>query len=150
MDNSFTSVNTQDVFTRKIIPKMKNEHTNSNFPFTCKGLHVVNLNVQHFLPKYDELKFHIMSQANSIDIIGFCETFLTENTSDAIIRIPNYVFERKDRKDKKGGGILLYVKNNIRYKRRLDLESEYLESVWIEVFSKNKTVFNMFRVSSAG
>ena len=57
------------------------------------------------------MKCHIMSEANSIDIIGFCETFLSENTSDASIIIPNFLFERKDRKDKKGGGILLYIKD---------------------------------------
>ena len=80
------------------------------FPFAYKGLNVVNLNIQHFLPKYDEIKYHILSEANSIDIFGLCETFLTDTVSDASINIPNYVFERKDRKNKKGEGYYCILK----------------------------------------
>ena len=48
-------------------------------------------------------------------------------------------FERKDRDqcDKiatdNGGGILMYIANHVTYTRRTDFESQYIESIWIEV-----------------
>ena len=32
-----------------------------------------------------------------------------------------------------GGGVLVYVSNKIDYKRREDIESEEIESIWIEI-----------------
>ena len=40
---------------------------------------------------------------------------------------------RKDRTENKGGGILVYAKENINCKRRNDLESNELEHIWLEV-----------------
>ena len=41
--------------------------------------------------------------------------------------------ERKDRVNDRYGGVILYVKEGIRYKRRDDLEIRGIESIWIEV-----------------
>ena len=40
-----------------------------------RGLHVINLNIQHILPKLNELKL-ILQQTRSVSILGLCETFL--------------------------------------------------------------------------
>ena len=51
-----------------------------------------------------------------------------------MVQHKNYVTERKDRlSGKSGGGILCYVRENIQYKRRLDLETD-LELIWLEIF----------------
>ena len=47
---------------------------------------------------------------------------------------------RKDRPDNAYGGVIIYVKNNIPCKRRTDLEVDGVESVWLEIRLKNKTV----------
>ena len=42
-----------------------------------------------------------------------------------MVQHKNYVTERKDRlSGKSGGGILCYVRENIQYKRRSDLETD--------------------------
>ena len=61
----------------------KNAHLSSSYTlcnpehlqFNAKGLHVVNLNIQHFLPKFDEII--ILHENRLIDIFGFSESFLT-------------------------------------------------------------------------
>jgi hypothetical protein len=39
----------------------------------------------------------------------------------------------KDRNGKIGGGIIMYVNKSVEAKRRLDLESNDTESIWIEI-----------------
>ena len=58
---------------------------------------------------------------NSSNILGLCETFLTDIISDQDLIIQNYTFERKDRKMRKGGGLLVYISNKLPYTRRYDL-----------------------------
>jgi hypothetical protein len=111
-----------------------------NFGFSGTGLTIANLNIQHLLPKLDELKCHL-SQTSSPKILGLCETFLHDNIKNNELQIKNYKFERKDRKVKKGGGIITYINEGIVYKRRYDLEINDIESIWIQIFCKNRKSF---------
>ena len=54
--------------------------------------------------------------------------------------------ERKDRIGDKYGGVILYVKDTIVYKRRLDLEPNRLECLWIEIKLSNsrKVLYGVF------
>ena len=119
---------------------------NSEIPFKHRGIHVVNLNIRHVKPKLDELK--IMFENNKcIDVFGICETFLNETVDDKLLTMNGYRFERKDRREcnpvslNKGGGILIYISNNLNYSRRNDLESHEIESVWLEIELKNSKPF---------
>ena len=49
-----------------------------------------------------------------------------------------YKTERKDRQDKCGGGILLYINKEYKYVRRNDLERDDLEVMWIELKVGNR------------
>jgi hypothetical protein len=101
--------------------------TNSEFGFTFKGLHISLLNIQHLLPKLDEVKL-LLNQENSVNIFGLCETFLTSSVSNDDLNIYGFVFERKDRCVKSGGGILVYLSDDIPFIRRTDLESNDIEN----------------------
>ncbi|XP_052778434.1 uncharacterized protein LOC128215865 [Mya arenaria] len=102
------------------------------FMFDKKGVRCAHLNVCHLLPKLEEIKYHLC-QSYSPNILGLCETFLHADINDNMLQVKNYTFERKDREHKKGGGILVYVNNNIQYRRRLDLEVNDIESIWLEI-----------------
>ena len=64
------------------------------------------------LPKLDEIKLHL-NYEHSSDILGLCETFLTDVISDQDLYINKYTFERKDRIGRKGGGLLVYLSNSL-------------------------------------
>ena len=88
-------------------------NNNLNMRYLSKGLHFCNLNIQHIIPKLDELRI-VMATENCPDILGLCETFLNPIISNNQVRIEGYDFLRKDRADiqnKTGGGILLYFRN---------------------------------------
>jgi exonuclease III len=58
------------------------------------------------------------------DILGVSETWLNSQLKDTdIAKEEEYKIHRKDRVNKKGGGVMLLVKANIRSKRRKDLEN---------------------------
>ena len=48
--------------------------------------------------------------------------------------------ERKDRVGDHHGGVILYVKGTIFYKRREDLEISGVENIWIELANNHKCI----------
>ena len=116
---------------------------NSNLTFKSKGLHFCNLNVHHIVPKIDELRIS-MAHDNCPDIFGLCETFLTDSISDDQIAIDGYDILRKDRSEtqkKAGGGVVLYYRKAINCKRRHEIESSKLETLWAEITLPNAKPF---------
>ena len=82
----------------------------------------------------------------------YAKTFLNKNIDDKTINIDGYKIERKDRDlitslpTDIGGGILMYIV------QRHDLETEDIESVWIEVKIKQSNSFlvcSVYRPPSA-
>ena len=116
--------------------------------FEHRGLHVANVNICHIKPKLDEIKL-LLSSSTKVDILGLCETFLDDKTDDDILHIQGFNFERKDRSllkqgtlnTKRGCGVVVYIADHIKYKRRSDLESSEVESIWLEITLKNTKPF---------
>ncbi|CAC5394341.1 unnamed protein product [Mytilus coruscus] len=111
-----------------------------------KGIKLTCHNVQHILPKIDEIRsnFESLGKTQRPDIIGMCETFLNTKKckrDSNEINIPGYSNERKDRENSKGGGWIVYFDNDIKYERMTLLESENIETVWFKIFPKHKESF---------
>ena len=67
------------------------------------------------------------------EVIGIVETWATESVNDAELSIEGYNMFRKDR-GIRGGGLILYIKNNIRARVNGELTtSEFAESLWCDV-----------------
>ena len=88
------------------------------------------------MPKMDEIKLLLNSKC-TVNILGLCETFLDSSVSNDLLHIDGFEFERKDRDGRSGGGILMYIANDINYKRRCDIESGIIETIWTEIQIKN-------------
>ena len=83
------------------------------------NLSIVHYNVQSIFQKLDVLN----AELNDFDILCFSETWLNAsiNTEDLLLQS----FNRPESKDRAGdthGGVMLYVKEGLHYKRRDDLE----------------------------
>ena len=89
----------------------------------------------------DEFRF-VLSQSFEYDIISISETWLTESASNesSDLYLPNYTILRKDRQilNSRGGGVAFYVSNNIKAVPRLDLSSDTIELLWLEITTNNK------------
>lgn len=72
-----------------------------------------------------------------IHIFGITETHLNDVTDSSLFSVDGYTFIRKDRMTGIGGGVGCFIRSDIDWQRRSDLESPEIESIWIEVFQKN-------------
>ena len=69
------------------------------------------------------------------------ETWLRNNVHQiAHIQIPGYSFAFKNRGEKRGGGVAVYLREELKYKERTDLMrlEPSVEHIWIEISGKNK------------
>ena len=102
------------------------------------NLIVLHLNIRSLLSHQHELNQLIREteKKNSrIDIILLCETFLSKNTHN-MVSVNGYTHLCNYRKEKKGGGVSILVRDGIAYRRRqyLDVFQEgHTESIFTEV-----------------
>ncbi len=52
---------------------------------------------------------------------------------DAEIHIANYCLLRSDR-NRKGGGVCAYIRSDVVFKERKDLDSAAIEAIWLDIF----------------
>ena len=117
-----------------------------------KGLHIAHMNVRSLLGghKFDALKHQIRS--SGIEVFSVSESWLTEAIPDKSIEIQGYSSVRWDRSwndlehgnsqiPKRGGGLMCYVKDEIKYSdtkyKNLNVSCKDLEMLWIKLCLKN-------------
>ena len=73
-------------------------------------------------------------------LIGITETWLQE--ADCFFNIDNYSFLAHGREAKRGGGVALYIDNDLDFKCRadLDLNTAHFESIFVEINNFNKNI----------
>ena len=96
---------------------------------SIKGVRIMCLNIYSILKHFDEIK--IFLDEKKPHIMGLNETKLDSSIGDDELSIEGYSLVRKDR-NTHGGGVELYVHNDIPFIKRLDLACE-LESISTEV-----------------
>ncbi|MES9882038.1 MAG: reverse transcriptase family protein, partial [Sedimenticola sp.] len=87
------------------------------------------------MTKFDEVKIMLTSPENeSLHIFGLSETKLKDNKNTSTFRINGFQMPfRKDNYANAGGGLLVYVRNGLNAKRRLDLELFEISCIWLEI-----------------
>ena len=76
-------------------------------------------------------------------LIAVTETWLKPNYSESIVNLPGYSFISNPRIQTQGGCVEFYVKDNLVYSTRLDLnrmEEKFFKSLFIDVKFINKTI----------
>ena len=73
---------------------------------------------------------------NNVDVFSLSETHIQSNSpldNDNLYNIPGYKFLKVNRENGGGGGVAMYISENISFIRRKDLETNLTESLWIEI-----------------
>ena len=105
---------------------------------------MLNANIRSLYSKFESLKDFLRESDMNFNIIGLVETWLKDRPHE-YFEIDGYNLELTNRQNKRGGGVCLYVDENINYKVRNDLNEikhpEYTESLFIEIEqSKSKNI----------
>ena len=111
---------------------------NNSFNAILNSFHhlsFVQYNVQSIYNKLDILSAELLE----FDIMAFTETWLHPGIPNEDLRVATYQTpERKDRNENPHGGVLIYIKDNIHYIRRHDLEIPGTECIWVEIVMNHK------------
>ena len=106
----------------------------------------LHLNIQSLVPKLDL----ITAEYTDFDMLSFSESWLNHSHKDESLKLSNYQTPfRKDRgPNKSGGGVILYVKDNINVSRRDDLDFDDLEGIWVQIKINGKQIlFGIFYIT---
>ena len=97
------------------------------------------LNARSIINKKTEL--NIMVDDIKLNIIGITESWVTNDITHAELGLEGYVMFRKDRIGRRGGGVLLYIKDNIpAYEVQLQEEADCNEAIWCNLVTGHTTV----------
>lgn len=102
-----------------------------------KGLKILHQNVNGLLSKLNHIKVLLHDSGKNIHALGITESKLNGSVSDAEINIEGYVNVRKDRNTGPGGGVCLFLRDDLNWQRRTDLEAVENESIWVELLIKH-------------
>ena len=103
--------------------------TNTWQPFKIRGLHIMHLNINSLLNKIHELRS--IAQKSNPTVIGITESKIDNTVLDSEVDIDGYSIIRCDR-TRNGGGVLMYINNNVSYKERANFSKE-IENVFVDI-----------------
>ena len=102
---------------------------NLGIPVT-RGFKIASINLASLYKNIDQLRIYMLSK--TVDILAINETRLDSSIQNGEVSIPGYTLERKDR-NRNGGGVALYIRDSINYKRLIDLPDDNIELISIQV-----------------
>ena len=94
-----------------------------------RGIKLVHQNIRGLLSKKDILETLF---TNEKFIITLSETHIASVNSE-LFQIPGFKFVQKNRIAGEGGGVAMYLSDDLKWKRRTDLETDEIECIWVEV-----------------
>ena len=119
--------------TDKPITKSPKNMSEASYRYVC-------LNARSIVNKKNEL--NIMVEDIDSHIIGITESWANTDITDAELGLTGYVMFRRDRIGRRGGGVVLYVKESIQaHEIKLEREADYDEAVWY------KNSFRKFKIN---
>ena len=102
------------------------------------NLSFIHYNIQSVFAKL----YILLAELIGFDILAFTETWLNPSIDSEDLSLISFNKpERSDRIGDSHGGVMLYIKTGIYYKRRADLEIRDIESIWIELVNNHKHIF---------
>lgn len=101
-----------------------------------KGLKILHLNANGILSKLEQIRILLTETNRNAHVLKITETHLDTSVPDSLISISGYTNTRRDRSNGPGGGLCIYIRNDLNWQRRYDLEKDEIEMVVIEIFIK--------------
>ena len=86
---------------------------------------------------YNKLsEIRIITRETNPAVLSITESWLDESHTMESVSIEGYNTVRRDRKTH-AGGVLMYVRSDLTYNHRQDLQNDDLEDLWIELLLKH-------------
>lgn len=92
---------------------------------------IIHFNCRSLVKHIDEMRL-IFKDSTPV-FIAITEMWLNDSISDTEVEIEGYKIERLDRKQRRGGGVVLYLLDSLKFTRRRDLEEQHFEAIWVQL-----------------
>lgn len=112
---------------------------NNIFTNTSNCFSTLHFNIRSLKKNFADFNEYLSTINFSFSAIALSETWLNESTND-IYSIPGYTFVSSYRKNKRGGGVGIFIKSSFEYKLRPDLQpssQDVIESIFVELIQPN-------------
>ena len=105
------------------------------------GLTFVHLNIRSLCRKFDDFKVLAEAMCSDRTIIGISETWFSSETDLNLFSLPGYKLIDNHRPDKKGGGVALYIPDQIDFRVCYDFNvmNEMIETLFVELCIPGKS-----------
>ena len=99
-----------------------------------RALSMFHMNIKSLPKHFDELQQYLNVLKYHFSVIGISETWSSENNAD-LYDLSWYVTIKCCRKERRGGGVSLYIRDEIPFTTRSDLTyfDTEMESIFIEI-----------------
>ena len=97
-----------------------------------------SLNINSLVKHINELRVAMINQP--LDILAINKSKLDDNDSDTMLYLHGYTLVRRDR-NKKGGGVCVYLRDSLSFKRLHEFEEQNLELIALEIQKPNSKPF---------
>ena len=103
-----------------------------------KGISIMNYNIRSMQSNFANFTAELLDGGRSCDVIGLCETRLTDATAN-LYTLNNYSLFSNNVSSSKGG-VCLYLHNRFNCKVRDDLifKKDHIETIFVEVINDKK------------
>ena len=101
-------------------------------------MHVAHVNVRSLIANFDPFQYHLMN--TGYDIVSVTETWLCAGADDGAVGVANYNFFGQSRPSRRGGGVGLYIKKNIRCEILSSASLDCIEQLWAKIIFPNQIV----------
>ena len=111
---------------------------------------LLHVNIRSLNKHFDDLKLFLDNPTqNPFSVIGLSETWVTQDSNQPY-SLPDYDFVVKNRQERIGGGVALYVQTIYNYivRDEISFSNDFIESLFIEIIvpnSKNILIGVMYR-----
>ena len=125
----------EDMFNTKI----------SKMNIQSNNFSMLGTNIRSMPKNLSKLKCYLETLDHKFTIHGFTESWIS-NHSDGLYGMQGYNVEHNYRKDRRGGGVSLFISDQVEYQLREDLtiQESYMETLFVELTNntgfKNKNV----------
>ncbi len=104
-------------------------------------LRILHINVNSITAWSRLQDLEVLKTSENIDIICINESKLSSAISDADVRLSGFHDPVRRDRTRHGGGVMVYIRDTLEFRRRTDLECNDLEIIFIEAFvTKSRSI----------
>ena len=94
-----------------------------------RGIKLIHQNIRVLFGKREILQ----TLLNKFKLIITLSETHKASTNLELLKVLGFQFIHKDQQKSEGGGVAIYLFDDIKWKQRTDLEKEEIECIWVEI-----------------